>query len=346
MEKVSVVIPCYNTEKYLEECLLSVINQTYTNLEIIIVNDGSTDHSVEIMENFQKKDKRVCIVHQENQGLLHARKSGVGAATGKYVVFVDADDYIFSDEIENAVYVLEKYNADLVKFRFQFIPEKRNVGLYFNTSCDMIFTKENKKDFYREFLIGDHLNNVWSQIFKRSLYDDSADIFQRRTNLGEDVLQNCMLFQNASTIVTTSFIGYAYRFNPESITKKKSITQSFHNLEDLKNNIRFLNEFLEKNELYDVQNSYAKRMLYKLIEEVQNLLLYTDIDRDTFIKELAVFFENDEVNDLVQKIDNVHIKRSKDVYLKFILKRDYGKIYSKRWIVHLEKIIKKVSGKK
>ena len=346
MEKISVIVPCYNTEKYLEECILSIINQTYSNLEIIIVNDGSTDHSFEIMKKYQNKDHRIQIISQENQGLLHARKSGVIAASSKYIVFVDADDYIFPDEIQNAFSVLKKYNADIVKFRFQFVPEKRDSKFYFNKENDSIFDTKNKKDFYYEFINTNNLNNIWSQLFKKDLYDVNSNIFSSRTNLGEDVIQNVMLYQNASKIVTTSFIGYAYRFNPNSITKKRSVSQSFSNLNDLKKNIQYLDEFIRVNKLQSSQHEFAKKMFYKVIEEIQNLMLYTDISKTEFVHSIKSYFNDQCFSELINWLDVFNCKRSKDIYLKYIIEKKYDKIYSRRWITYLEKIIKKVSGKK
>lgn len=94
---VSILIPVYNVENYLEKCLDSVISQTMNNIEIICVNDGSTDHSGEILEKYQKKDKRIIVVNKENGGLPSARNAGLEIARGKYIGFVDSDDYINSD---------------------------------------------------------------------------------------------------------------------------------------------------------------------------------------------------------------------------------------------------------
>ena len=147
-EKVSIIIPVYNTEKYLEECLDSVLSQSYKNLEIIIVNDGSTDGSPKILENYKKRDSRIVIIHQKNQGLLHARKSGVLASTGTYIIMLDSDDYMLEDEVWNAYQTIKKYQADLVKFRFQFIPEHRNSSFMTESTDDLIFSGNKKREWY------------------------------------------------------------------------------------------------------------------------------------------------------------------------------------------------------
>lgn len=99
-ELISVIVPVYNVEKYLSRCVDSIIGQTYSNLEIILVNDGSTDLSGAICDEYKKKDKRIVVIHQKNGGLSQARNSGMEIMSGKYVAFVDSDDYISEDYIE------------------------------------------------------------------------------------------------------------------------------------------------------------------------------------------------------------------------------------------------------
>ena len=96
-EKITVVVPIYNAEQYLERCLKSIVEQTYENLEIILVNDGSSDKSLEICERFKASDERITIISKENGGVSSARNRGIEVATGKYIIFIDADDYIEKD---------------------------------------------------------------------------------------------------------------------------------------------------------------------------------------------------------------------------------------------------------
>ena len=100
MEKISIIIPVYNVEKYLKTCLDSVINQTYQNLEIILVNDGSTDNSGKICEEYKRTNSRIILIHKKNEGLSAARNTGLGIATGEYISFLDSDDYISNDMLE------------------------------------------------------------------------------------------------------------------------------------------------------------------------------------------------------------------------------------------------------
>lgn len=118
METVSIIIPVYNVEKYLRQCLDSVICQTYTNLEIIVIDDGSTDFSGSICDEYKKNDSRVKVIHQKNMGAANAKNVGLDVASGDYIAFVDSDDYVSEEWIEIMVNSIQKYNVDVVECGF------------------------------------------------------------------------------------------------------------------------------------------------------------------------------------------------------------------------------------
>ena len=112
-EKISVIVPVYKVEKYLERCIDSILAQSYGNLEIILVDDGSPDCCPEICDQYQQKDKRIQVIHRENGGLAAARNSAIERATGEYLVFVDSDDQVDRDYIKNLYQIIIRYQADL-----------------------------------------------------------------------------------------------------------------------------------------------------------------------------------------------------------------------------------------
>lgn len=116
---ISIIIPIYNTEKYLPRCLDSVVHQTYNNLEIILIDDGSTDNSYQIAKDYSAKDSRIKLIHQKNQGLSGARNTGIGKSTGKYISFIDSDDEVKSNFIEKLLFALQKTNSDISVCSFQ-----------------------------------------------------------------------------------------------------------------------------------------------------------------------------------------------------------------------------------
>ena len=109
---ISVIVPIYNSEKYLNQCLTSLVKQTYSDLEIILVNDGSTDSSMNICEKFKKEDDRIILINKKNQGLVRARKDGARKATGEYITFIDADDWIDADTYDN----LRDFKSDIIAY--------------------------------------------------------------------------------------------------------------------------------------------------------------------------------------------------------------------------------------
>ena len=115
---VSIIVPVYNTEKYLPRCLNSLIAQTYKNIEIICINDGSTDNSQKILAAFASADKRICVITQHNAGQGAARNKGLGLAGGEYVVFVDSDDVLHPQALELTIYLLQQENANVANFKF------------------------------------------------------------------------------------------------------------------------------------------------------------------------------------------------------------------------------------
>lgn len=119
--KVSVIVPVYNVEDYLERCLDSIIYQTYRNLEIILVNDGSTDSSGKICDEYAQNDNRIIVIHKENQGVSIARNTGMDICTGEYLAFVDSDDYIHPETYASCVYVMQKEDVDFIEFGLNFI---------------------------------------------------------------------------------------------------------------------------------------------------------------------------------------------------------------------------------
>ena len=138
---VSVIIPAYNIEDYIGRCLDSIISQTYKNLEIIVVDDGSRDHTGEILDNYAKKDRRIKVIHKENGGVSSARNKGIEAAEGDYIGFIDGDDLIESEMYKTLVDLLEEENADIAHCGYQMVFPDR-VDYYHNTGKKKIQTTE------------------------------------------------------------------------------------------------------------------------------------------------------------------------------------------------------------
>ncbi|MCQ2080757.1 MAG: glycosyltransferase [Lachnospiraceae bacterium] len=170
MNKISVIVPAYNIEKYLPRCLDSIIAQTYENLEIILVDDGSTDNTPKICDEYASKDSRITVIHQENKGLSGARNSALKIVMGDYIGYVDGDDYIDPSMYELMLKAMEENDADLSVCGYEQVGEDaRKVEFSGET---YILSKEEALDAYIQDNRSFHIyNSVWSKLFKKELID-------------------------------------------------------------------------------------------------------------------------------------------------------------------------------
>lgn len=224
MSKVrfSVNVPVYNSEKYLHECIDSILSQTFTDFELLLVDDGSTDSSGAICDEYAKKDNRVRVFHNENQGSFATRVFSVNHAEGEYCSFCDADDYFDADYLERANEMIEKENCDMLVFRHEQVVD--GVRRYQKPYWDEIkvFTSEGKKEFYTAMMTSVHFNSmnikfIKTELLKSDTLDTEKYSFVKN---GDDFLQSLYPVFNAKKIVFMPACYYNYRINPESLTHK------------------------------------------------------------------------------------------------------------------------------
>lgn len=211
---ISVIVPVYNVEPYLQECLDSIISQSYTDLQIIIIDDGSTDGSGAICDAYAAKDMRIQVVHQENRGLSAARNRGIELATGEYLTFVDSDDYLLTDYIETLYGMCLKYNADMCVCSYDLTQDGKWIPLEKKLSTDPeIYTGHQKMQAYLcERKIGPQ---AWGKLYASELF---CEIRYPIGKLYEDAFVIHKLVHAAKCIVRIEKSLYVYRKRPNSIT--------------------------------------------------------------------------------------------------------------------------------
>ena len=220
--RFSILIPMYNVERYIGECLDSCLNQTFGDFEIIIINDGSKDGSAAIVEGY--KDERIKLYHKENAGLLMARRDAIPKACGEYLIFLDSDDKLRADCLEkingilksgNDLYDVVLYN--LYNWNSNTGEEKIRKPVFDNGK---IFSKENKRELLEHFLFTSELNNLVIKAVKRELIqaDDTPYSKMGNSSYGEDKLQSFYIFDKAENVYYSAEPLYYYRNNPTSIT--------------------------------------------------------------------------------------------------------------------------------
>lgn len=227
---ISIIIPIYNVEKYLSQCIDSVLNQTYKNLEIILVDDGSPDHCGEICDEYVKKDNRIKVIHKKNAGLGEARNTGLQAATGEYIYFIDSDDWIESDMLQTLLREMKNENADFVMCGFKKCGDGLEAELNRPIRQKQTFTKQKvikqlllpmvaqKSDIKEDYTVN---MCVWTNLYKRSIIETHHIRFlSEREYLSEDICFNLEYLKYTKHAVLLPDTFYCYRYNPTSLTSR------------------------------------------------------------------------------------------------------------------------------
>lgn len=226
---ISVIIPVYNAEKYLSACLESVMAQTYKNLEILLVNDGSTDNSVAVCEEFAVKDQRIKLIHKENGGVSSARNCGLQNANGEYVTFIDSDDYVDKDYVQALYDALQTDNADMSFCNFVYAGKtlESSGEKLPDAICIDKNSPETVRFLSRFFRVGSYImGSCWRILYKKQLIE--TDTFNPRLRIGEDLLFMINALLKAEKVTFVKQDLYFYRVNEEScmLTYKKNYLQN------------------------------------------------------------------------------------------------------------------------
>lgn len=225
--KVSIIIPVYNVESYLEQCVTSLVNQTYQNIEIILVDDGSKDKSGFICEKLAEKDCRITVIHKENAGLGFARNTGLDLASGEYVTFIDSDDFVEKDLIQNLMEGLKKFSADTCVGGYRRVSasgkELYKEQYELRTYCG--------EQVYQEFFLRmlgsapdkhDSIKmSVWNSLYSMDLIKkNNIRFFSERVMISEDVIFNSDYYKYAKCVSVINSVSYCYRITEGSVTNK------------------------------------------------------------------------------------------------------------------------------
>lgn len=212
---ISIIIPAYNSGKWLTECCQSVLHQTYPNVELIVVNDGSTDGSGELLNDLAGEDARVCVIHTVNGGVCRARNIGLDAAKGAYVAFLDADDLLVHDALERLYSAAKQENADIsIGWKTDITPDGRNIGCSFDREYGVF----NKTDALR-LSLEDHpaMYAVWGKLYKRTVIGDTRFVEGKRVHEDSFFVFECLLKQ--PRVVICEDVVMRYRLSENSASR-------------------------------------------------------------------------------------------------------------------------------
>ncbi|MFB8623567.1 putative glycosyltransferase EpsJ [Enterococcus casseliflavus] len=226
---VSVIIPIYNVENYLSQAIDSIINQTYLNLEIILVNDGSSDNSLIIAEKYNNQDTRISLISQVNKGLSGARNTGLRIAKGKYIYFFDSDDYLKQNAIEECIDLLEKDNADLIRFGAEIHPESGSMSRDFKQNIYGLASDLNNQTLTVDsFLIDNKIFTPTVSLYiynKRIIEENNLEFFEGIIHEDELWTTKILMYAESISFISKNFFLRRYRensimVNQSNLTKK------------------------------------------------------------------------------------------------------------------------------
>lgn len=274
-ELISIIVPIYNVEKYLNKCVESILKQTYDNLEIILVDDGSLDNCGNICDEYAKKDSRIIVLHKTNGGLSDARNKGINIAKGKYIGFVDSDDYIDNDMFEILYNLCKNNNADISMISYKEI--ENEIIINENSNYTNKVFKYNNIEAIKELLKDEKIKNyAWNKLYKKELFDGIEYPIKMAY---EDVGTTYKLFEKAKKVIWYDIPKYNYIRRDTSIVSKNT----YKNLKD----------FID---LSYQRYNYFENSIYSNKIKIENSY--------SFIRNMIMFYLNYQI-DNIQELDDV-----------------------------------------
>ncbi len=299
MPKISVIIPVYNVEKYIPDCLDSLCNQTLTDIEIICINDGSTDGSLKILQEYAEKDNRIIIINQENQGQGVARNNGIDIASGEYIAFVDPDDFIDLDSFGVVYSKFKETNVDIIQFDYQTCDENKNFMEYHTLSKEMkkvlgFNLNDNQVFCLKDFKQANFIITRWcatDKIYSTNFIKQNNIKFSPSKN-GEDNIFSFSSTLLANKILYINKYLYHYRMRQGSAIHKLS-DNNFGIFE----NVKLLKDFLVEHNLYETyKKTFYKYSINAYANHYGNI---PETSNESFLNECKKVLNEEEYKDFL-----------------------------------------------
>lgn len=337
---ISIVVPVYNVEKYLAECVESLLSQSYTNIEIILVDDGSTDNSLSLCYNYQKNDERIRTYAKNNEGLGLTRNYGISKATGKYICFVDSDDYLFSDAIESMYKVALESNADVISANTVYKEMPMDVCIQ-----EGEYNSERIHHYLMNHIMGNYPGKkdaytytATAKLYKlETLKKHRIQFPSERKLIWEDLVFSTSLFPKCEKIYIMHKPVYYYRYNDSSLTHKyvpgkfeKIITLYKYMLKQL-----YLLHLSKETELR-LNNNFLGHIRTCIKLEV---FYASKNGKKHAISEIKKICNSDVVNSIIDSIPADTYNRSQKLYNICIKKRLVKCVYCLTWLQNRRKRI-------
>lgn len=279
---ISIIVPVYNIRTYLQECLYSLIRQTLSNIEIIVVDDGSTDGSSEVCDEYARKDCRIKVIHKQNEGLVRARKTGLQAASGDYIAYVDGDDWVETNMIERLYNTLIENDVDIAMCgRFEDTGATHR-PVYHGISAGRYNRQDLLDKVYPNMIVNGAFfewgvfPGVWDKLFRREVLEEHQMAVDDRLRMGEDAACTYLALLNANSIYVLHECLYHYRQSANSMVKQSVDFE----LQRMRFNILYnsvKSSFEKYKDIYDLREQWKEYVLFLMIPRAD--VLYKGIDR-------------------------------------------------------------------
>lgn len=299
MTEVSVIIPVYQAENYIRTCVQSVLCQTYKNIEIILVDDGSKDHSLQICEELCRMDQRIRVIHQENKGVSSARNRGINEASGEYVLFVDSDDLIAPQMIEDMLQRAVISQVDIVICGFDYVYKDR-VETRIPKLSEAAYSQENIYSNFWKLYKEDVLHNIGTKLYSKQLLDKNSIRFNEKQTVLEDI-QFCLdAIKAANNIYICAGNFYKYNLQANQYSIQKTYRRDYYqNLQSLFQFIANLGVKKDKDFYLIYMDSILLTLLNELYRSKTNVIAvmkeYNTICRLDYVKESVKYIPRKDV---------------------------------------------------
>lgn len=235
----SVIVPIYNVEKYVNKCIQSILNSEYKKMEVILVDDGSSDNCPTLCDEYAKTDDRVIVIHKKNGGLVSARKAGAAVAKGKYIISIDGDDFISEEYFEHLEEILKSSSPDIIicgyHTYYKNITKKflstYSEGLYEDIEMNNILSRIVYDDSRQWPNNGSIPNAIWCKVVKNHIFCESIKNIDNAIKIGEDLLLSCLIFNLCSSIYISGCADYFYRIDNDNSLMRKYNEGDIYNID-------------------------------------------------------------------------------------------------------------------
>lgn len=294
--KVSVIIAAYNIEDYIGRCLKSVIQQTLTDIDIIVVNDGSTDNTLSIINDIAQKDNRIKVINKKNAGLIEARKSGFKVSNGEYILFIDGDDWLERGCLKRLYDKAKKSDADIVIYNAFYSYDNKKELL------DIFKIKNTTKvDFLKELFLGNINPSIWSKFISRKFLNLNNFKFPSNISYAEDLATVSNMFMNTPKIILCKESLYNYYQRSNSITKISN-----DKILEIDKAINFIEDKLIENKLKKIYEKEFEYLTYMHMF-ISKVIMIEQINK--FNKQLYKQYKNKNINSKKNKYIQEYIKK-------------------------------------